>query len=130
MSADSDQTNSAVSIVYDGDCPFCRSYVTLMKLRTAFGKVELIDARAGGEMVLRLTQQGYDLNQGMAVIYAGQVYHGKDVVIIISAMTGKLSWAGELLAAVLRNKRRAAMIYPVMKLGRKITLKILGISAF
>ncbi len=80
--------------------------------------------------VRRLWQQGYDLNRGMAVIYAGQVYHGKDAVILISAMTGKLSRAGELLAALLRNKRRAAMIYPAMKLGRRITLRILGISHF
>jgi predicted DCC family thiol-disulfide oxidoreductase YuxK len=84
MSPASEQVSeSAMSIVYDGECPFCRCYVTLMKLRTAVGKVELVDAREGGDTVRRLTQQGYDLNEGMAVIYASRVYYGKDAVVVI-----------------------------------------------
>jgi predicted DCC family thiol-disulfide oxidoreductase YuxK len=127
MSQSEQNSESAISIVYDGDCPFCSGYVTLMRLRAAVGKVELVDARNSGATARMLAQQGYDLNEGMAVIFAGQVYHGKDAVVLISAMTGKLSWTGKLLAAVLRNKKCAAMMYPAMKFGRKITLKLLGI---
>ena len=35
--------SSGTFIVYDGDCPFCRSYVSLMKLREAVGKVTLVE---------------------------------------------------------------------------------------
>jgi hypothetical protein len=48
--------------------------------------------------------------------------------VLISTMTGKLPWTGRLLAALLRNKKRAALTYPIMKVGRKITLKALGVS--
>ena len=63
-------TNSTETVVvYDGDCPFCRSYVSLMKLREAVGKVSLVDARAGGVAVDMLNAKGFDLNEGMAVIF-------------------------------------------------------------
>jgi predicted DCC family thiol-disulfide oxidoreductase YuxK len=129
MSATNEQgSESAMAIVYDGECPFCRSYVTLMKLRTAVGAVDLVDARTGGPIVEKLIQQGYDLNEGMAAVYGDRIYYGKDAVVLISTMTGKLPWTGRVLAALLRNKTRAALIYPVMKLGRKITLKALGVA--
>jgi predicted DCC family thiol-disulfide oxidoreductase YuxK len=117
-----------MAVVYDGACPFCRNYVTLMKLRAAAGGVVLVDARNGGPIVERLIRQGYDLNEGMAAIYGDAVYHGPDAVVLISTMTGKLPWTGRLLAALLRDKKRAAVIYPIMKLGRKITLKALGVA--
>jgi hypothetical protein len=64
----------------------------------------------------------------MAAIYGDRVYYGTDAVVLISTMTGKLPWTGRLLAALLRSKKRAALIYPIMKLGRKITLKALGVA--
>jgi predicted DCC family thiol-disulfide oxidoreductase YuxK len=117
-----------MAVVYDGECPFCRSFVTLMHLRAAVGSVVLVDARNGGPIVERLICQGYDLNEGMAAIYGDTVYYGTDAVVLISTMTGKLPWTGRLLAALLRNKKRAALIYPIMKVGRKITLKALGVA--
>jgi predicted DCC family thiol-disulfide oxidoreductase YuxK len=117
-----------MTVVYDGDCPFCRNYVTLMKLRAAAGGAVLVDARSGGPIVERLIRQGYNLNEGMAAIYGDKVYYGPDAVVLISTMTGKLPWTGRLLAALLRDKKRAAVIYPVMKFGRKITLKALGVA--
>jgi predicted DCC family thiol-disulfide oxidoreductase YuxK len=117
-----------MAVVYDGECPFCRGYVTLMKLRAAVGGVALVDARSGGPIVDSLIRQGYDLNEGMAAIYGDTVYHGTDAVVLISTMTGKLPWTGRILAALLRNKKRAALVYPIMKFGRKITLKALGVT--
>jgi hypothetical protein len=61
-------SDCAMAVVYDGECPFCRGYVTLMKLRAAVGGVVLVDARHGGPIVERLIRQGYDLNEGMAFL--------------------------------------------------------------
>ena len=35
---------STLRIIYDGDCPFCRSYVALLRLRERYD-VQLVDAR-------------------------------------------------------------------------------------
>jgi predicted DCC family thiol-disulfide oxidoreductase YuxK len=121
------QDNSAAVIVYDGDCPFCRSYISLMKLREAVGKVDLVDARAGGGAVNMLNAKGFDLNEGMAVIFGDKIYYGADAIVFISIMTHPLRPSSKMLAMLLRNKTRATIIYPIMKLGRQMTLRMLGV---
>jgi hypothetical protein len=44
--------------------------------------------------VRRLVELGYDLNEGMAAIYGGKVYYGKDAVVLISSLTGDRDWMG------------------------------------
>jgi predicted DCC family thiol-disulfide oxidoreductase YuxK len=112
-------------VIYDGACPFCVNYVALMNLRDAVGTVNLIDARSETPAVRAVVRQGYDLNEGMAVVFGGAVYHGKDAVTFIASLTNSRSWAGRLLSKLLRNPTIAAMLYPIMKLGRRITLKAL-----
>jgi hypothetical protein len=98
-----------------------------MKLREAVGKINLVDARKGGVAVDMLSARGFDLNEGMAVLFGGKVYHGNDALVFISSMTHSLPLASKLLALLLRNKTRAMIIYPIMKLGRRVTLRLLGI---
>jgi predicted DCC family thiol-disulfide oxidoreductase YuxK len=115
-----------IIVIYDGECPFCANYVALMNLRNAVGRATLIDARTGAAPVKLLVERGYDLNEGMAVIFGDSVYYGKDAVTFLSALTNSRNWAGGLLAKLLSSPGRAAVLYPVMKLGRRITLRVLG----
>jgi predicted DCC family thiol-disulfide oxidoreductase YuxK len=119
-------TNDKMVVVYDGECPFCRNYVKLMSLRKAVGDVELVDARTQAPPVRRLVGLGYDLNEGMAAVYGGKVYYGKDAVVLISSLEGDRDWMGRVIAMSLRNPTRAAFLYPLMKLGRRIALRMLG----
>jgi predicted DCC family thiol-disulfide oxidoreductase YuxK len=113
-------------IVYDGHCPFCDNYVRLMALRQIAGDVELIDARSAHPVVRRLEALGYALDEGMAVICGEKIYHGADAVILISNMIGEGSWIAKFLAVLLRKPVRAKVLYPIMKYGRRITLRLLG----
>jgi predicted DCC family thiol-disulfide oxidoreductase YuxK len=119
-------TNNKMVVVYDGECPFCRNYVKLMSLRKAVGEVELVDARTQAPAVGKLVELGYDLNEGMAAIYGGKVYYGKDAVVLISSLTGDRDWMGRVIAKSLRSPTRATFLYPVMKLGRRVALTMLG----
>src|SRR5579871_2092386 len=87
-------SDDGLVVVYDGDCPFCRNYVSLMALRKAAGKVELVDARTGGSAVRQLESIGYDLNEGMAAIYGGRVYYAGDSVALLSSLSTERSWIG------------------------------------
>ena len=125
MAADQ-STDVRLVVVYDGECPFCRSYVRLMALREAVGRVDLIDARTSDPTVRRLFEAGYDLNEGMAAIYGGKVYYGSDCVVLLSALAQKRGWLGRRVAWLLRDPDRSSVLYPIMKFGRRVTLKIMG----
>jgi predicted DCC family thiol-disulfide oxidoreductase YuxK len=98
-------------IVYDGDCPFCRNFVLLMRLRETIGPVSLINARDGGAAVDRLLAERYDLNEGMAVIFGGRVYYGDDAVTFIASMAEAPSFLAWAIAVVLRNRKRAEFLF-------------------
>jgi predicted DCC family thiol-disulfide oxidoreductase YuxK len=113
-------------VVYDGECPFCRNYVQLMALRKAAGSIELVDARTPAPAVVKLKQLGFDLNEGMAAFYGGNVYYGSDAVVFLSSLANERGWLGRLIALLLREPRRARMLYPIMKFGRRVALRMLG----
>jgi predicted DCC family thiol-disulfide oxidoreductase YuxK len=121
------QSDRKLVIVYDGKCPFCNSYVQLMALRKTIGNVELIDARSADPVVVGLESAGYILDDGMAALYGGEIYYGADAVILISTMTRGVGWTAKVLAWFLASPARAKFFYPIMKFGRRITLRLLGI---
>ena len=49
--------NSDILIIYDGACPFCSAYVTLLRLRQQF-VVELLSARSEDQRVSYFQSRG------------------------------------------------------------------------
>lgn len=111
-----------LEIVYDGQCPFCTAYTRMLNLRRAVGEIELIDARSGDPRVAALRREGVDLDQGMAVRHGDRLYHGAEAVQLLAA----LSAPGGVMRALLKSPRRAAAIYPLLRAGRRLTLRLLG----
>lgn len=106
----------SLTVVYDGQCPFCSGYVQLVRLRERVSVV-LVDARREPE---RAAAYGLDLNAGMIADLDGVVHHGAAAVSLLSSLSrrpGPLAWAPLTRA-----------VYPIMRLGRQVTLKVLGRS--
>lgn len=101
-------------IVYDGQCPFCSRYVELVRLRERFD-VTLIDARRERE---RADAYGLDLNEGMIVDLDGSVHHGAAAVSLLSRLSRR--------PGPLAHPAVARWAYPVMRLVRQGTLRVLG----
>ena len=101
-------------IIYDGACPFCANYVGLMRLREGHA-VELVDARQERDVA---DSYGLDLNDGMIVDLDGQVFHGARAVALLSRLSRR--------PGPLASDQVAATLYPWMRRGRSITLKLLG----
>ncbi|MGH1569595.1 DCC1-like thiol-disulfide oxidoreductase family protein [Methylobacterium sp. P31] len=118
-------TEAALTVVYDGECPFCSNYVRLMALRRSVGHITLVDARRGGSLVGEIARRGLDLNNGMVVRYGRTFYYGADALVLLSSLSEDGSAVGRALSRVLRSPARARLLYPVMKLGRRATLLIL-----
>src|SRR5262245_25011537 len=105
---------ATLRIVYDGDCPFCRSYVALLRLREHYD-VRLIDARKEPALA---AQYGLDLNEGMIVDLDGKVHHGARAMSLLSRLSGSFS--------PLRSERVAGVVYPLFRRGRNVALKLMG----
>lgn len=117
--------NPETLIVYDGECPYCRNYVRLVKMRESIGPVRLIDARKGGPEVDAIKAKGFDLDQGMIFYHGGHYYHGDEAI----HMMGVYSGCGPLNALnrlIFRSPARAKALYPWLRAGRNMTLRILG----
>ena len=103
---------SSIIIVYDGECPFCSNYVRLMTLRETVGRVGLVNARQSHPFVRDLQTAGYDLNEGMAVIFGGKIYHAYEAVTLLSRLSDTSSVSARALSALLRDPARARRIIP------------------
>jgi predicted DCC family thiol-disulfide oxidoreductase YuxK len=109
-------------IVYDGDCPFCSRYVRLVRLRENFD-VELIDARMQPETARRYS---LDLNEGMIADVDGDVHHGSDAVWMLSLLSSDSGTMNRILAWLFSSRTVARLLYPFMRLGRRLALFSLG----
>ncbi|WP_230281557.1 DCC1-like thiol-disulfide oxidoreductase family protein [Croceicoccus sp. Ery15] len=118
--------NAPVIIVYDGECPFCSAYVSMLRLKRAAGDVELVDARSGHPAVARLRALDIDLDEGMAVIAGDAVHHGAAAMQWLSMMTTPSATLNGLMARVLRHERLARAAYPFLRGGRNAALALMG----
>lgn len=113
-------------LIYDGDCPFCSEYVRLVRLRQAIGPVELVNARDHAAIVDEIINAGFDLNDGMALKFNGQIYHGADCVHMLALLSSPTGFFNRFNALVFRSTRLSKIIYPILRAGRNASLKLLG----
>lgn len=113
-------------VVYDGECPFCSRYVEMQQLRTRCGGVELIDARTQPAMVRELAGLGIALDEGMAVRHAGAWHHGADAVHVLAGLAAPVTGAQRLHRWLFRSRAVTQALYPALRAGRNLTLRLLG----
>ena len=113
-------------ILYDGECPFCSAYVRMLRLRKSVGAVELIDARQPHPAVDRVRALGLDLNQGMVVLMNGEVLHGDAAMHRLALLSGPSATLNAAFAWLFRDPGRARRVYPALRAGRNLALRLLG----
>jgi predicted DCC family thiol-disulfide oxidoreductase YuxK len=116
----------AVTIYYDGDCPFCTNYVSYLRLKEAAGTPALVDVRQDDQARRALEAQGYDLDQGMVAEIGGVRYWGKDALNALALLTGRSGAFNRLSAALFSSPGIARLAYPLLRAGRNLTLDLMG----
>jgi predicted DCC family thiol-disulfide oxidoreductase YuxK len=115
-----------VTIVYDGQCPFCAGYARLVRLREVVGPVRLVDARSDAPEARAARALGFDLDAGMLVRFAGADYHGADAMRLLGLLGSGSDLTSRLTRGLFGAPRRARFFYPVLAAGRWATLRLLG----
>lgn len=114
-----------IRLIYDGECPFCRRYVTMVRLQENFS-VELVDARIEPGLYEGLLELGYDLDSGMVMETHGERYHGDACLHRVALLTSRSGLLNRLNAWVFRSPRRSTLLYPWMVRGRNLVLRLMG----
>ncbi|WP_233350113.1 thiol-disulfide oxidoreductase DCC family protein [Henriciella mobilis] len=113
-------------LLYDGECPFCSRYVQLLRIRETAGPLRLIDARNGGPELKEALAEGLDLDEGMVLKVSDRLYHGDDCVHMLALLSAPKGLFSRFNSWVFKSRLRSALIYPVLRTGRNITLRLLG----
>ncbi len=119
-------TENANLIIYDGECIYCQNYVRLLKLREAVGPVELLDARSGDPRVAQYWREGYNLDEGMLFVQGGTIHAGPRAIHVLASLSSDNGVLNRLNAKLFSREWVARLLYPGMKLGRRLTLLALG----
>lgn len=116
----------AAKIYYDGECPFCTSYVGLVQLRETVGKVDLVNLREHADLREELTREGYDLDQGMVVEIDGRRVGGSEATHLLATLSTSSGLFNRLNRAIFSVRWLSAFIYPLLRMGRWFTLFLMG----
>ena len=119
-------TDAAVTLVYDGECPACSNYVRTVRVRDAVGDFRLVDAREDSAIVREITAAGLDLDEGMVLKVGDRLYHGADALHAFALLGSRSGWLNRLNYRVFRSRAASRALYPAMKAGRGVLLKLLG----
>lgn len=113
-------------LLYDGECPFCSSYVSYVRLRDSVGPITLADARKYPALVTESKALGYDIDVGMVLKLDGQYYFGGDCIHALSLLTTPSGAFNRLNRALFKSKTVARVAYPLLRTGRNLALALLG----
>lgn len=115
------QAQTTLRIYYDGGCPFCAKYVTMLRLVKA-GEVQMVDVRADLLTKAKLERQGFSLDEGMVVEHAGRQYGGSDAVAYLAPLITPSDAFNRLNRAIFSIPFLAFILYPLLRSGRWLAL--------
>lgn len=120
----------AITIYYDGECPFCARYVKLLRLREAAGPVRLVDLRADPDLRCRLVGEGFDLDEGFVVDLQDRRLGGADAAHALATLSTPSTLLNRVNRILLGHPLMASITYPVLRSGRWLALFLLGRQGF
>tara|TARA_B100000780_G_scaffold252536_1_gene199699 strand:- start:1650 stop:2081 length:432 start_codon:yes stop_codon:yes gene_type:complete len=127
MNKDKDMTET-IQIVYDGECPFCRHYCRMVRLKKSAGDIELVDARRPSALMDDITAMGLDIDQGMVVKMQGKIYYGAEAIHVLALPSTRSGLFNRMNYHVFQSEKGAKFLYPLLRDGRNVALWLLGKS--
>ncbi|SCX87749.1 Protein of unknown function, DUF393 [Nitrosospira sp. Nl5] len=125
MPTDIASNPNRLSLIYDGECPFCTSFAAFHAARGNADDMELINAREKPVLVQELRSKGMEINDGMIVIWHGQYYHGAEGMHLLSTLSAEPGAFTMLNKFLFGSGSVAAVIYPMLAAGRRLALLLL-----
>src|SRR4051812_27580332 len=74
-------------LVYDGECPICKTYAKYVRIRDTVGQLHLVDARNPSALLDEITNAGLNIDKGMVFKFNGIIYYGADAVHVLTLLS-------------------------------------------
>ena len=115
-----------LTLVYDGGCPFCRSFALRSELVGGITELEIRDGRADNELRSCLQQKGYRLADGAMLLEGDTIWHGSAAIAELCRRMQPSDPLLRMMLQLFRDDGRAAGLYPSLLLARQLALNIQG----
>lgn len=115
-----------ILLVYDRECPACNTYCQVVNIRKDVGDLRIVDARENSEVMDEITSQGLDIDQGMVLKMGEQLYYGADAIHALALIGSRSGVFNRMNYWMFKSKTVSSVLYPILRLGRSLLLKILG----
>ena len=115
-----------IVLVYDKECPVCDNYCRRVRIEESVGHLKMIDARESSEVLDEITALGLDIDQGMVLKMGASSYYGADAIHALALISSRSGFFNRLNYRIFQSRRASRIVYPALKLGRNLLLKILG----
>ncbi len=115
-------------LLYDGECPACRSYVAIARLRQLWPDLRILDARQEPRLVAELRGQGYEINDGFVLSLGGRIHFGAEATRMIGEHGRGHGGARSAMLGAIGNAPWSRSLYPWLNRCRQLLLKLLGRS--
>lgn len=104
----------------------CTTFVRRIRLQQNFEQIDLVNARNDRDTAQHYRQKGMSLDDGMVVVVGESEYYGADAVNALALMSSSSDLFNRINATLFGNAALSRALYPVLKLGRAILLKVFG----
>lgn len=112
-------------LVYDKECPACNNFCQMVRIKESVGRLQLVDAREDSPIMQEITAAGLDIDQGMVLKTGDQLYYGSDAIHALSLISSRSGLFNRLNYWMFKSKRVSHVLYPMLRFGRAILLKLL-----
>lgn len=122
--------SEGITLIYDGDCPICSAYCKAVALRALDPDFKIVNAREDHTLVADMKGLGFDMDEGFLLRLHGRYYHGVEAIHRLSFLTTRAGLFNRVNYWVFRSEYRARLLYPVLRGGRSLLLRLLGKKKF
>ncbi|MGB6328399.1 MAG: DCC1-like thiol-disulfide oxidoreductase family protein [Halarcobacter sp.] len=110
-----------VFLYYDGDCPFCKRYADILKLKKCFD-IKICDART--DLSWKKSNKDIILDDGVILIYEDRYYQGVEALDMLLSICKYDGIFFSFQKFIFSNKILGFIVYNCLKFFRKVTLWI------
>lgn len=113
-------------LVYDHECPFCKNYCQMVRIKNITEEMVLVDARQKSELMDKVTGAGLDIDQGMVLVLDDVMYYGSDAIHMLSLISSRSGLFNRFNYWLFSYKPISKILYPLLRTCRNLALKVLG----